>query len=188
MNVAATLTVSERFALILDMLCRAVAAQISGRRMTEVMILLVWRRVRRIDLRLQGMLRRFRDGRLQVRTEFCAVVRSGVGGKRGARGLPVMPRSFGWLLALVPCEAAGYASQLRHALAEPEMVALLAAAPQARRLLAPLCRMLAIEPEVLVPAVTEAAAVVVARWEEAKRFFFEKKNQKTSSRLAPPSG
>jgi hypothetical protein len=66
------------------------------------------------------------------------------------------------------------------------MVALLAAAPQARRLLAPLCRMLAIEPEVLAPAVTEEAAAVVATWEEGKRFFFEKKNQKTSSRLAPP--
>jgi len=55
-----------------------------------------------------------------------------------------LPRGFGWLLPLVPQEAAGFASQLRVVLAEAEMVALLQASPQARRELRPLCRMLGI--------------------------------------------
>ncbi len=155
MNVSETPTLADRIAMTLGLLCRAVAAQVSGRRMTEALILLVWQRVRRIDVRLQGMLRRFREGRLQVRT----VVRSGGSGGRAGRVSPVMPRSFGWLLPLVPCEAACFAGQMREVLAEPGMVALLAAAPQARRVLAPLCRMLGIEAEVLRPGPGPAVAV-----------------------------
>ncbi len=147
MTITATRTIADRIALTLDGLCRAVAARILGRRMAEAMILLVWQRIRRTDGRLQGLLRRFREGRLQVRT----MVRSGGGGVRGERGSPVLPRSFGWLLPMVPCEAACFAGQLRGALAEPEMVALLTVAPQARRVLAPLCRMLAIEKALLTP-------------------------------------
>jgi hypothetical protein len=90
MNATATLSLSDRIALTLGLLCQAVAAQISGRRMTEAMIRLVWQRVRRIDLRLQGMLRRFREGRLVVRPqgrpEGRTVVRSGGVEVRGTRG------------------------------------------------------------------------------------------------------
>ena len=63
---------------------------------------------------------------------------------------PRLPSKFAWLVRLVP-EAACYGSQLRHLLTEPEMAALLAASPQARRLLRPLCRMLAVAPPAAVP-------------------------------------
>jgi hypothetical protein len=59
--------------------------------------------------------------------------------------------------------AAGFASQLRVVLEDPEMKALLASVPQARRVLAPLCRMLALEPAVLgvvAPVEVDGAAVV----------------------------
>ncbi len=60
------------------------------------------------------------------------------------RHLPrALPQSRAWLLPLVP-EAASGASQLRHLLAEADMAALLDAAPQMRRLLRPLCRMLGV--------------------------------------------
>jgi hypothetical protein len=78
------------------------------------------------------------------------------------RGETKLPRRFAWLLALVPCDAAAYASQLRVLLAEPEMMALLAASAQARRVLAPLCRMLGIEASVLAPRVAGAAEAVVS--------------------------
>jgi hypothetical protein len=52
--------------------------------------------------------------------------------------------------------AAGFGLQLRTVLETPEMVALLQACPQAVRILRPLCRMLAIETQVLRPG----AAVV----------------------------
>ena len=57
----------------------------------------------------------------------------------------VLPRRFGWLVHLVGYQAAGHASQLSHLLSDPEMVALVRDVPQARRILAPLCRMLGVD-------------------------------------------
>jgi hypothetical protein len=102
--------------------------------------------VRRVEWQVLGLLARFRAGRLWVLT----APRMGGGGRRGG-GSSGLPRGFGWLLPLVPQEAACFAGQMRGVLAEPEMVALLAAAPQARRVLRPLCRMLGIEASVLAP-------------------------------------
>ena len=56
-----------------------------------------------------------------------------------------LPSGRYWLIRLVP-EANGLASQLQRLLADPELAALLEAAPQAGRILRPLCRMLAIRP------------------------------------------
>jgi hypothetical protein len=54
------------------------------------------------------------------------------------------------------------ASQLRHTLADPEMVALLMAVPQARRALQSVCRMLGIEAVVLTPTgVADVTAAIV---------------------------
>jgi hypothetical protein len=55
----------------------------------------------------------------------------------------LLPRKAGWLIPLVP-EAAAAGSQLRHLLADPEMAALVEAAPQMGRLLRPLCRSLGV--------------------------------------------
>jgi hypothetical protein len=155
MNVLAPLTAADRFALSLDGLCRAVAAAIAGRLMDAVMILLVWRRIKRVQRQVLGLLTRFREGRLRVQV----TPRSRGGGGTRSGGALVLPRSFAWLLPLVPCEAACFAGQISTVLAEPEMVALLEAAPQARRVLAPLCRMLGISlPEA---AARQAAEMVV---------------------------
>ena len=145
----ATYTVAERLALILDGLGRAVAARISPRRageaMAAAMIGLDWTRVRRAEARSVGLLARFRAGRLRV------VVRRqpGRGGGGARAGSGRLPLGFAWLIPMVPFEAACFAGQLRTVLAEPEMVALLDATPQAARILAPLCRMLGIERSVL---------------------------------------
>jgi hypothetical protein len=56
-----------------------------------------------------------------------------------------LPGGSGWLIRRCGWQAAGCGSQLRQLLAEPEMAALLLAAPQAGRLFRPLCRMLAVE-------------------------------------------
>ena len=53
------------------------------------------------------------------------------------------PTAPGWLVAEV-WEARAYGSQLAHALTAAEMVAFLAAVPQAGRILRPLCRMLGV--------------------------------------------
>ncbi len=56
-----------------------------------------------------------------------------------------IPRRLGWLLQAVPCEAANLAGQLRVVLAEPGMAGVLAASPQAVRILRPLCRLLGLQ-------------------------------------------
>jgi hypothetical protein len=151
MNFVKTLTLSDRLALTLEGLCRAVAARVVGQAMATWMILLVWRRVRRIEGQVQRLLVRFREGRLRVR----AAAQAGGAGGRSGGAAQALPRGFAWLLPLVPSEAACFAGQLSTLLVEPEMVALLQAAPQARRVLAPLCRMLGIEPTLLTPCGTE---------------------------------
>jgi hypothetical protein len=55
-----------------------------------------------------------------------------------------IPTTPAWLIAALRHEAAAYASQLSHLLAEPGISELLDAAPAAKRLLRPLCRMLGI--------------------------------------------
>ncbi len=105
----------------------------------------------------------------RVRAGLPAVVRHGrvcpVAG-RAARRRPelVLPRRFGWLVQAGRHQAACYGSQLQHLLAEPDMVALLEASPQARRVLRPLCRSLAIElPWTVPPARTERIRRLRAR-------------------------
>ena len=56
-----------------------------------------------------------------------------------------LPRGWGWLLPLVPADAAAAGSQLSHLLAQPEMAELIAGAPTLGRILRPLARMLAID-------------------------------------------
>ncbi len=134
MNTIQTLTITDRLVLSLDGLCRAVAARAAGRAMAEWMIIMVWQRVRRVRIQMERLLLRFQQGRLPVRRS----PRSGGRRTSRPRSAQVLPRGFAWLLPMVPSEAACFAGQIRTVLADPEMVALLEAAPQARRLLAPL--------------------------------------------------
>ena len=55
-----------------------------------------------------------------------------------ARPVSLLPRNFAWLCGIVPQWAAGCGGQVLHLLDEPEMRELIAAAPQAGRLLRPL--------------------------------------------------
>jgi len=164
MDFSAPLPVLARLALTLAGLGRAVAGRVGVGVMSAAMIVLVWQRVRRVEREIAGLMARFRAGRLRV------LVAPRVGRAGLARRVvgSWLPRRFGWLLPLVPAEAAGYAGQVRAVLAEPEMMALLAAAPQARRVLRPLCRMLGIERGVLEPGLAEAVGGGVAAAEQPR--------------------
>ena len=65
---------------------------------------------------------------------------------------PRLPQRFGWLLRrLLPqetarCRVANHRSQLAHLLAQPDMVALIEAAPAIGRQIRPVCRMLGLTP------------------------------------------
>ncbi len=151
---------TDRFSLSIDGLLGVVAAAIVGGRMNAAMILLVWTRIKRIEMRVLALVASIRAGRYRGGWVVEGRAARAQAGPRAAPPASLeLPRSFAWLIVLVPYKAAGFASQLRYLLADPEMVALLAAAPRLGRILRPLCRMLGIEAELLSPAVAEMPVV-----------------------------
>lgn len=149
------ISATGRFSLSLDGLCRAVAARIAGGAMTAAMILLVWGRLRRIERRVLNLIAAIRAGRFRARQVGLARRAMDPGIVRPV--VQRLPRRFGWLVQMVPYEAACFASQLRTVLSEPEMVELLAASPRLGELLRPLCRMLALDVALVVPVVPVAS-------------------------------
>ena len=111
----------------------------------HVLALLLHRRLGEVATKIERLMARFRAGRLWRRV---GVAR---GRRVGRTGVRIWPRRFGWLVRAASFQAAGYGSQLRQILEQPEMVELLKAAPQAARMLRPVCRMLAIETSLLQP-------------------------------------
>ncbi len=69
-----------------------------------------------------------------------------------------LPRDFGYVLRLVPWHAAPLAGRMRELLAKPEMAEIIAATPRVQRLLRPLCHMLGIQTEGLVPPLPPPSA------------------------------
>ena len=147
----------ERFALIIEALCQAAAARSARRWIAVAIANLIWMRLRRTGARFAKLAARVRAGELPAAarasasgaSDQSAESRAERQAKRRKSDDPAdrlakrLPRGFAWLLRLVP-EAAVYGSQLNHLLSDPEMVALLQAAPQMGRLLRPLCQMLGI--------------------------------------------
>jgi hypothetical protein len=128
---------SDRLDLILLGVREVVAAR-SG--LLGPLVALLCGRLTRRGPRFAALLVAFRAGKLRASQPRAP------GSPRPARsGRPWLPDGFGWLIRRCGWRAAGYGSQLRGLLAEPEMVALLRAAPQAGRIFHPLCRMLAVE-------------------------------------------
>ncbi len=145
MTQAAPPASADRLASVIDLLCRVVAAQIAGRRLAGPLIILIWRRLRRIGNRCAVVAARLQAGKLRRR----AVLRPrpalpAARPTRPCRPRP-LPHGFAWLVRMVP-DTAGGASQLCHLLTQPDMQALIAAAPQVGRPLRSLCWMLGVRP------------------------------------------
>ncbi len=130
---------SDRFSGIIEGLCRAVASRAAANPALSRLLVLLWSRLRRMAARFASLTERV-GGRVGVRTP-----RRDGNRPRPSGALERLPRGFGWLVRLVP-EAACYGAQLQGLLSGPGMAELLAATPGAKRVLRPLCRMLAVEP------------------------------------------
>ncbi len=129
----------------------------AGRGLVDrLLALLLYQQIAVIGRLMAGLLARHRRGIVWRRAGTAALPRASVTVTGRARRVPVWPTRFGWLLRAGAHEAAGLSAQLRFVLEQPEMVALLQAAPQAGRVLRPLCRALAIGAEVLQPGLAPA--------------------------------
>jgi hypothetical protein len=68
-------------------------------------------------------------------------------------GWSVLPTRFGWLKSLLSVEAQGHLAAFSTVIEDPEMKAIIAAAPQVGRIIRPLCHFLGIDtpPELVLP-------------------------------------
>ncbi len=123
-----------------------------------VLTLLLYRRLGGVCRDFERLAARFQAGRLWRRLDVGR--RVAVGAEQRAVAARVWPWRFGWLVRAAGYRAAAYREQMLEILGQPEMVELLMAAPQAARILRPVCRMLALEMSLLRPGVV--VAVVAA--------------------------
>jgi hypothetical protein len=134
-------TPAESFATLLTWLTKAVVAMMGGERLPLQLIGMIIDRIRRSKQLFACIAARVAAGRYRPR-------RGGAVPRPGQKPPPPnkLPQQFGWLLKLVP-EAVQYRGQLENLLRDPEMAALLEAAPVPMgRALRPLCRMLGLPP------------------------------------------
>jgi len=159
MNSSAPLSPYQSLSVVLRALRGEVGGWTVRRLLSEVLALVLYRRIGEICGKIERLAVRFQAGRLWRREpQTRGVVRA-----TGKTGVRIWPGRFAWLVRAAGYQAAGYGCQLRHVLEQPEMIELLKASPQAARILRPVCRMLAIETAVLRPGVVVPEPVVRVR-------------------------
>jgi len=159
MESSAALSPYQNLSAVLCALRGMVGAWTVRGMLSQVLALLLYRRLGEICGKIERLAVRFQAGRLWRREpQTRGVVRA-----TGKTGVRIWPGRFAWLVRAAGYQAAGYGCQLRHVLEQPEMIELLKASPQAARILRPVCRMLAIETAVLRPGVVVPEPVVRVR-------------------------
>jgi hypothetical protein len=141
-----TLPAAERFILIIDNLMRAAARHearpMFPRGIPSVLATLIFWRLARLKRRFTSIMDPLRAGKLRPRRARATPARdTAERNEKRPRQPDPLPRGRGWLCVLVPCEAANYGGQLDHLLTDPEMQALMARAPQLRRVFNPILHM-----------------------------------------------
>ena len=142
MDLTPSLSAPEPVCVQLRMILRGLLAALGMWRVEPVRALVLYRRISQTFERIERLLLRFRAGRLwRVAHRVQGQRQCGGVAGRGA----ALPRKFGWLVQAGGHQAAGFGAQLQATLNTQEMAVLLAASPQARRVLRPLCRALAVD-------------------------------------------
>jgi hypothetical protein len=143
----------------------AVAAQAPKSPQAAPLIVSASRRLGLIVQRFARLATMMREGRLPAsRTARSRppLARKAPAGARRAPQAARLPSTRGWLIRLAP-QTAQYRDQVRAWLADPEVVALLQSCERARRIVRPLCRMLAIRPELELGGLEPGLAHPLAR-------------------------
>ena len=157
-NAASSLPVPglpDRLAGIIEAMRRAAAARAGRYPYLAPLVMVVWNYLGRVSVRFARLAERVgRGDACRPRTRPGPRPRPPPDASPCDTTRPrkvALPRAEYWLIWLVP-DAGSLGSQLRHLLAEPDMVALLEADPRSGRILRPLCRALGIRPGPDVPA------------------------------------
>ncbi len=141
-------TLAGRFGSIIAGIGVKIGAHLSANRHLEPILALVYHYLRRAVPRLERLIARWRAGKLTPRPRTAspaAIAAEAIPSPRKPR----LPTRRGWLVRLVQ-PTAQHIGHLQALVATPEMAELLAAAPQAGRILRPLFRMFATElPDIL---------------------------------------
>jgi hypothetical protein len=145
------------FTVLLTGLQAAIAVVAARERALTVLLVAVWGQIGRIRTRLERLIALWRAGKLPKRRTWLGRVP----GTQANKPVSEFPATPAWLLVAVR-DAAPFVAGLENLLSEAECEAFLAAAPQARRLLKPLCRMLG------VGVVARRADKVRAVWQAPK--------------------
>ncbi|MBV9654832.1 MAG: hypothetical protein JOZ42_09750 [Acetobacteraceae bacterium] len=145
-------SLTERFGFAVELVLRGLSLSLPRRREVAPLALGTWNRLKRLVARFSALVAAVEAGR------FSSARRTKVG-DRQPRAVPPagqnppqaqvvrapLPKSYGWLLALAPeLNTRIGRAQIETLLADPAFLALLAQAPQAGRILRPLCHMLRI--------------------------------------------
>ena len=132
---------AARFARLIAALCEAVGARVAGPGrpgLAGPLVILIWTRLKRMAERVARLAARAEAGTLPPPRSRPATPR-----RTAAPPYQRLPRGAAWLIRQVPAAAFG-AGQVEALLADPDMAALIAAAPQIGRTLRPLCHMLGV--------------------------------------------
>src|SRR5271155_1288419 len=138
----ANASLTDRFACLIGGLQYVVAAYIAKDRTAGPLIRLLWGRLGRIRQRFARLVERAKVGPLPPPRQR---TRSPDGVRQPRK--PGLPQKFGWVGQLMGYEARASSGWLEKQLADPEMQAFIKAAPQAGRILRPLYKMLAGDPD-----------------------------------------
>ena len=138
---------AERFAMIMESVFQALAAQGVRGAVVGALLFLVCGRLRTAAARVLVLAARLEAGTLRLRPprEWRPSPRRPDPPASAQAPKLRLPRGFGWLARRVQTARFGR-SQLAHLLAQPDMAALIEAAPPIGRQIRPICRMLGVRP------------------------------------------
>ena len=175
----------ERLVRMLDLLCAAIAARRAGGVLTVPLFFLLWRRVRRTAVKAIKLAAHIASGAPPP------VTRPRTSPRPPRPPILRLPSSYAWIVKVVPGTAV-YGVHLQYLLAQPELAPLVADA-RFRRMINPLCRMLAIPrlpplPKRPAAAAPEPAATTPATPQPAapEQAAPEQDSGKTPAGCAPP--
>jgi hypothetical protein len=205
--------VPERIAQIIYVLCQTVSMRLSLRALTPEQVSYIVARLLRIRRRFRGLVERIRAGKppreqarkprpRRAKPELDIGLPPPPGWRRWAvrvaKPVPLWralrQHMFAWVCPLAPAvarfpgSAPACAEELRHALADPEMRALLMASRQVGDSLRPLCWMLGVEKSLLYPESRVAAVPAVVAIDPTVATVTEMGFATPPTAAAPPVG